>query len=161
MLWLAPTMRNSNLLPVKAKGEVRLRSESSSFKSGRLFTPVRSAPRSSFCSAWPSASSCSICVSALPRKILTTAGGASLPPRRSSLPGQLAERRSRSAYLSTAVSTAHSVTRKTGFSSGLSVGFRRFLPVLVTMLQLLCLPLPFAAGTQNCGAELPCASAPS
>ena len=52
-----------------------------------------------------------------------------MPPRRSSLPGQLAERRSRSAYLSTAVSTAHSVTRETrvflGFVGGIQKIFAR------------------------------------
>ena len=34
-----PTMRNSNLLPVKAKGEVRLRSVVSRVKRGRAWTP--------------------------------------------------------------------------------------------------------------------------
>ena len=36
----APGMRNSNLLPVNAKGEVRLRSEVSFSKRGRMCTPV-------------------------------------------------------------------------------------------------------------------------
>ena len=37
---LEPTIRNSNLLPVKAKGEVRFRSVASFIKSGNVFTPV-------------------------------------------------------------------------------------------------------------------------
>ena len=37
--WLEPHMRNSNLLPVKAKGEVRLRSVVSFRKSGSAGTP--------------------------------------------------------------------------------------------------------------------------
>ena len=45
---LEPTMRNSNLLPVKAKGLVRFRSVVSLVKRGRLSTPsfrvLRSAP---------------------------------------------------------------------------------------------------------------------
>ena len=35
-----PTMRNSNLFPVKAKGEVRFRSVPSAQSSGRVFTRV-------------------------------------------------------------------------------------------------------------------------
>ena len=35
-----PSIRNSNLLPVKAKGEVRFLSVASLFRSGRVFTPV-------------------------------------------------------------------------------------------------------------------------
>ena len=35
------TMRNSNLLPVKAKGEVRLRSVASRRMNGRVETPTR------------------------------------------------------------------------------------------------------------------------
>ena len=37
-----PNIRNSNLLPVKANGEVRLRSVASFWKSGRVFTPESS-----------------------------------------------------------------------------------------------------------------------
>ena len=40
MDWEEPTMRNSNLLPVKAKGEVRLRSVLSLGSSGRVSTPI-------------------------------------------------------------------------------------------------------------------------
>ena len=40
MDWLEPSMRNSNLLPVKARGEVRLRSVVSWGISGRVSTPM-------------------------------------------------------------------------------------------------------------------------
>ena len=39
-----PTMRNSNLLPVKANGEVRLRSVASLLRTGSVETPVSSWP---------------------------------------------------------------------------------------------------------------------
>ena len=41
---LEPTIRNSNLFPVKANGEVRLRSVASFAKSGRVLTPVCNVP---------------------------------------------------------------------------------------------------------------------
>ena len=40
-LWLLPSERNSNLLPVKAKGDVRLRSVESLGNLGRMCTPSR------------------------------------------------------------------------------------------------------------------------
>lgn len=40
MDWEEPTARNSNLLPVKAKGLVRLRSERSTGRGGREETPI-------------------------------------------------------------------------------------------------------------------------
>ena len=40
--WLEPGMRNSNLLPVKASGEVRLRSVVSCGMVGSTSTPMRS-----------------------------------------------------------------------------------------------------------------------
>jgi hypothetical protein len=43
-LWLEPTARNSNLLPVKAKGEVRLRSVASRGNVGREVTPTLISP---------------------------------------------------------------------------------------------------------------------
>ncbi len=39
-----PTIRNSNLLPVNANGEVLLRSVASLDKSGKVFTPVFKVP---------------------------------------------------------------------------------------------------------------------
>ncbi len=82
MLIDAPSIRNSNLLPVKANGEVRLRSEISLGRLGMVVTPISILP------PWrrldlPSVSiSVRMSVSKSPRKIETMAGGASLPPRR-------------------------------------------------------------------------------
>ena len=42
-----PTMRNSNLLPVKAKGEVRLRSVASFWMTGMVDTPESRLPEAS------------------------------------------------------------------------------------------------------------------
>ena len=42
MDWEEPSIRNSNLLPVKARGEVRLRSVVSWGISGRVSTPISS-----------------------------------------------------------------------------------------------------------------------
>ena len=44
MLALEPTARNSNLLPVKANGEVRLRSPASLGSGGSTLTPVSNMP---------------------------------------------------------------------------------------------------------------------
>ena len=81
-LWLEPTARNSNLLPVKANGDVRLRSVASRGKSGSVLTPISIVPPF-FELLAPPASICSITsVSCSPRKIEMIAGGASLAPRR-------------------------------------------------------------------------------
>ena len=82
MLWLAETARNSNLLPVKANGLVRLRSPASRGSLGSTDTPVSRMPPllvvfASPFSIWPKMS-----VSMSPRKIERIAGGASLAPRR-------------------------------------------------------------------------------
>ena len=79
--------------------------------------------------------------SSSPTKMEMMAGGASLAPRRWSLPGVATEVRSRSAYSSTALMTAARKTRNCRFSMGVSPGSSRFSWV-VDMDQLLCLPLP-------------------
>ena len=43
-LWLEPTARNSNLLPVNASGEVRLRSVTSQGRGGMVETPTWMVP---------------------------------------------------------------------------------------------------------------------
>ena len=48
-----PTIRNSNLFPVKANGDVRLRSVASFMKSGMVLTPVSSFSPSRLCVAVP------------------------------------------------------------------------------------------------------------
>ena len=166
--WLAPTMRNSKFIASESErrgaiavGIIQL------CKSGRLFTPAQK--RAALpCSAWPrQAPSMRQCVAQ--EDTHPTAGGAFFVAAKAFVARQLAERRSRSAYLSTAVSNrgVNSVTRKQGFPRFVG-GFQKIFCSYYDDAQLLCLPPPFtpaalfrAAGTQNCGAELPCASAPS
>ena len=77
-----PTARNSNLLPVNANGEVRLRSVASFGSTGSEVTPSSSDPPFLEAEAAPFAS-CSITSSSWePRKTDTMAGGASFAPRR-------------------------------------------------------------------------------
>ena len=83
--WLEPTARNSKRLPVKANGEVRLRSPGSLLRSGRVSTPsdisaASAEPSSRPLRIWLNTSS-----SWLPRYTDMIAGGASLAPRRWSL----------------------------------------------------------------------------
>ena len=86
MLCDEPTARNSNFAPVKAKGEVRLRSVLSCSISGSLATPSASIACSAFAPARPAMISSIILVSAFPMKTEMIAGGASLAPSRCSFP---------------------------------------------------------------------------
>jgi hypothetical protein len=71
-----PTARNSNLLPVKANGEVRLRSVWSFGRTGSEVAPSSRDPPCLEAEAAPF-SSCSMTSSSCePRKIETIAGGA-------------------------------------------------------------------------------------
>ena len=101
-----PTIRNSNLLLVKAKGEVRFRSVASLSKSGKVATPVNNFPPFIECVASPvlqswliTSSNCS------PTNMEIMAGGASLAPNLWSLPTSDADSLNRSACLSTAFIT--------------------------------------------------------
>ena len=93
-----PTARNSKRLPVKAKGEVRLRSVLSIISSGisgmSIFRPCLPAMMKSsslsLCSMWSRSSE-----SCLPRKEEMMAGGASLAPRRWALVALMMEALSR------------------------------------------------------------------
>ncbi len=98
--------------------------------------------------------------SSSPTKIEMMAGGASLAPRRWSLPGVATLVRSRSAYSSTALMTADRNTMNCRFSIGVSPGSSRF-SCLVPMDQLLCLPEPFTPlkGFSCCRQTRPCLSA--
>ena len=89
-------MRNSNLLPVKAKGEVRLRSVVSLGKRGRAWTPTLKSSFSRTSQAVSFSMDSSMPVSSSPRKSESMAGGASAAPRRWSLPALATEMRSRS-----------------------------------------------------------------
>ena len=96
MLFDEPTMRNSNLFPVKANGDVRFRSVVSRRNFGKAGTPniisvFLTPPKDvsfSIASKTP--------VSSSPRKTETMAGGASFAPKRWSLPAVATEDLNRS-----------------------------------------------------------------
>ena len=139
-----PTIRNSNLLPVKAKGEVRFRSVASLSRSGRISTPVFKVPPHLEWVASPVSHSCSITSSSCsPRKMEIMAGGASLAPRRWSFPTSAADSLNRSAWTSTALMMQASTRRNCMFSWGVSPGFSMFVPSSAVKDQLLCFPEPF------------------
>jgi hypothetical protein len=80
--WLEPSARNSNLLPVKANGLVRLRSPPCSGSGGSTGVPrPRNEPGLDALTS-PSAIAEKTFSSSAPRKIEMIAGGASLAPRR-------------------------------------------------------------------------------
>ena len=85
--WAEPTILNSNLLPVKAKGEVLFRSVLSLGMTGRVSTPTLMklvAPGVIFC---PFEIFSRISVNSSPMKMEMMAGGASLAPSRWSFAG--------------------------------------------------------------------------
>src|SRR3954470_5250578 len=142
MLAEEPTARNSNLLPVNANGDVRLRSPASFGSGGRTLTPVWNMPPCLDDLAPPFSICSKTSLSCSPRKIEMIAGGASLAPRRWSLWADAIDRRRISLYLATARITAAQNTRNCALSCGLSPGFSRFSPVSLDIDQLLCLPEP-------------------
>ena len=104
------TIRNSNLFPVNANGEVRLRSVASFLKFGRVETPVSIFPPLILAVASPLLIICStISSSCSPRNIEIIAGGASLAPSLWSFPAHAADSLKRGAYLLTALITALSM----------------------------------------------------
>ena len=140
-----PTALNSNLLPVNAKGEVRLRSVLSSISSGILRCK----------SSFKMASSCSsnlvltrVSTSAntfaryWPTKTEIIAGGASLAPKRWSLGSEAIDARIISALSWTALIMFTKKVRNIKLVFGVLPGASKFTPVSVAILQLLCLPLP-------------------
>ena len=141
---LDPTIRNSNLFPVNANGDVLFLSVASFESSGSVLTPVSSFPPFRLCVASPvliswstTSSSCS------PRKMEIIAGGASFAPSLWSFPGSAADSLSRSACTFTAFRMQASTRRNCVFSWGVLPGSRRLIPSSVVMDQLLCLPEPF------------------
>ena len=88
-----PGMRNSNLLPVKANGLVRLRSVLSFRKFGSTATPKSIATRSADVYSLSEMSASTMAPSSSPRKMDTIAGGASFAPRRWSLPADATDMR--------------------------------------------------------------------
>ena len=115
--------RNSNLLPVKANGEVRLRSPPSWQRRQHARLQARSSRPESAVAAAAAIASSALFGSA-PRKIDMIAGGASLSPRRWSWP-MPATRRRRPWCRLTAWITAAQKNMKLTLSAGSSPGSSR------------------------------------
>ena len=114
---LDPTIRNSNLFPVNANGDVLFLSVASLNRSGSVLTPVSSFPPFRLCVASPVLINCSTTSSSCsPRKIEIIAGGASFAPSLWSFPGSAADSLSRSACLLTAFRMQASTRRNCVFS---------------------------------------------
>ena len=144
-LTLEPGARNSNLLPVKAKGDVRLRSVLSTIRSGICGMSI-SMPCLPFrlnnslvsdTSMWLSNS-----VSWVPRNDEIMAGGASLPPSRWALVALIIDALSSPLCLYTAISVSTIKVTKRRFSSGVLPGACSSTPLSELRLQFWCLPLP-------------------
>ena len=140
-----PTARNSKRLPVKANGDVRLRSVLSIINSGisgiSNFIPCLPATvKRSFLSAFSMCSRRS--VNCLPRNEEMIAGGASLAPRRCALVALMIEALSKPLCLYTPIKVSVMKTTKRRLSSGVLPGPWSRMPVSVARLQLLCLPEP-------------------
>ncbi len=140
-----PTARNSNLLPVKAKGEVRLRSVLSKRISGILPTTFSLSsvffsgdilPLSNFSSSSKTSESCE------PMNTEMMAGGASFAPKRWSFDAAAMAARMRSARSFTALMVLMKKVKNNKLRLGVLPGAKRLMPVLVLKLQLLCLPEP-------------------
>ena len=140
--WLEPRARNSNLLPVKANGEVRLRSPPCIGSGGSTGVPSPRNEPGVAGSPSPASIVSKILRSSAPRKIEMIAGGASLAPRRWSWPMPATLARSSAWWWLTAAMTAAQKNRNWMFSCGVSPGSSRFRPVSVPIDQLLCLPEP-------------------
>ena len=141
---LEPTIRNSNLLPVKANGEVLFLSAVSRINSGIAFTPVSNTSRSILWSAVPVVISWFITsVSCSPKNTEIIAGGASFAPKRWSFPTSAADSRKSSACSSTALRIQLKIKRNWILSWGVLPGSSKFTPVSVVRDQLLCFPEPF------------------
>ena len=138
-----PTIRNSNLFPVNANGDVLLRSVASFSNAGNEWTPDANLSPCLDSVASPLVTSCFTTSSNWsPRKIEIIAGGASLAPNLWSFPGVEADIRSKSACLSTAAIIDAKISKNCWFSWGVFPGSNRFFPSFVTIDQLLCFPDP-------------------
>ena len=123
---LAPSARNSNLLPVNANGEVRLRSPPSRGSGGSTGVPRPRKPFSVVARSAPDSMAPNALSSSAPRKIEMIAGGASAAPRRWSWPEFATDARSSSWCLLTAAMTAVQKNRNCRFWPGVWPGFSRF-----------------------------------
>ena len=140
-----PTARNSKRLPVKANGEVRLRSVLSISSSGicGMSSFIPCLPASETRSSLPLSSIwSSTCVSCLPRKEEMMAGGASLAPRRWALVALMIEAFSKPLWWYTAIRVLTMKVMKRRLSSAVLPGAISRTPVSVPSDQLLCFPEP-------------------
>ena len=110
--WLEPSARNSNLLPVNANGEVRLRSPPCFGSAGSIEAPSSRSDFGVAASSEPDSIASKTFSSSAPRKIEMIAGGASLAPRRWSWPATAIDARSSAWCLLTALITAAQKNRK-------------------------------------------------
>ena len=140
-----PAARNSKRFPVKAKGEVRLRSVLSCKMAGIRLIPNCNAFFSSgvsLASLRRATTSSNMWDKWRPKKMDRMAGGASLAPKRWLLPALTMEARSKSWFLYTIISTLTIKVRNNIFPSAVFAGENKLMPVSVQSDQLLCLPEP-------------------
>ena len=142
ILELDPGILNSNLFPVNANGEVRLRSVESLGNFGRTVAPIFINSFSFPSYGLSSSIAFNTAVNSSPKKIEMIAGGASLAPSLWSFPAVATLNRNKSWCSSTALIIAARNTKNCAFSCGVSPGSNKFNPVSVDNDQLLCLPLP-------------------
>src|SRR5699024_10941211 len=139
-----PTARNSNLLPVKAKGEVRFLSVLSLRSSGILGMPSHSIASSfTFLANREDSTSFNMAFSWVPRDIDMIAGGASLAARRWSFPASAIDARRRSVLVGTALMVQIKKLRSMRLFLGVLRGDRRLMPLSVIKDHLLCVHEPF------------------
>ena len=165
--WEEPAARNSKRLPPYGNGEVRLRSSAGTSIDGMLSVPKLSG---FFCGVYvPRVPFFTLFMNSVmdgPRYVDITAGGASMAPRRKSLPGDAMARRIKSPCLSMAETIA---AMTNGKISALPVfaltcfGFIKLSPSEVPIDQLLCLPEPLmpSNGFSWRSAARPCSEATS
>src|SRR6185312_1886521 len=138
-----PTARNSNLLPVNAKGDVRLRSVLSFNICGTLGMPCHSEASSFiFLLILEVSISSRTSLNRLPKKMDIIAGGASFAPSRWSLFTEAIDALNKSACSYTALMVFTKKARNIRLFLGVLPGDSKFLPVSVIIDQLLCLPEP-------------------
>ena len=140
-----PTARNSNLFPVKAKGDVRFRSVLSKRISGIFPTTFSFKSVFSFGDNLPfvtTSSSLKTFVSCAPINTDIIAGGASFAPSRWSLLADAIDARNNSSLSQTALIVLIKKVRNCKLLIGVFPGAKRFTPVSVLKLQLLCFPEP-------------------
>ncbi len=127
---LDPRARNSNLLPVKANGEVLLRSPPWRGRGGSTFAPSSIVSFGVWPSPEPDAIASKAFVSSSPRKIEMIAGGASLAPRRWSWLMFATEARSSPWWRLTAWITAAQKNMKLTLSVGRVAGLQQVVAVV-------------------------------